>query len=196
MKPTLFFFLLFLISATAKSQLDQGTWLVGGSGSLYSYSEEYTSPSTSFNAKYSNISIDASIGYFIINKFNMGLRPTFSSFKGEVNNGGKTNSYQIAAGPYCRYYFLKLEKPFNVLTDISYLIGINRYLGALHEKGKFNTLSIKGGIEAFFNSSVGLEILLGYSQNITTIDDSPGAFKSNKSGFRASIGFQIHLQKL
>lgn len=184
----------FLFAMNAYCQLNKQTWLVGGAGSFYSYNENYASSSTNFSAKYTNINISASVGYFLFDKFSAGLRPTFSFFKGEVVNGGKTNSFQIAAGPFVRYYFLDEEKPFNFLTDVSYQFGINKYLGALQEKGKFNTFTIMGGSEVFFNTTAGIEILIGYSKKIVSIENSPGEFKSTKSGVLVSIGLQFHLQ--
>ena len=83
-----------------------------------------------------------------------------------------------------------------MLTDINYQFGANKFLGSLHEKGKYNTLSIMGGMEVFFNSSVGIEILLGYTSKIVSIDNSSSMFSDKKNGFQTSIGFQIHLEKL
>jgi hypothetical protein len=53
-----------------------------------------------------------------------------------------------------------------------------------------------GGIEAFFNSTAGIEMLLGYSKKVISIDgNTAGAFNNTKSGFQVSIGFQLHLIK-
>ena len=177
------------------AQLTKGTWLIGGSGSLYSYKEIHNYP-INYTANYTNIDISPSVGYFPVDKLAVGLRPTFSSYKGESDGGGSTNSFKISMGPFVRYYFLDAEKSFNLLTDISYQLGINQYLGAVHEKGKYNTLSIKGGAEMFFNSAVGIEILLGYLQNNTSIENSPNAYRTIRKGFQASVGFQFHLEKL
>ncbi len=53
------------------------------------------------------------------------------------------------------------------------------------------------GPEIFFNSTAGLEILLGYRQNIISIENSlpESNLKNNKKGFQISIGFQLHLEK-
>jgi hypothetical protein len=195
MKTTLIALLFTITLTSAHAQLTKKNWLVGGDGSFYSYNENYNAPTTNFTAKYTNISIVASVGYFLVDKVTLGLRPTFSSFKGEVTNGGKTNSYQLAVGPFARYYFLQADRPFNLLADISYQFGINKYLGALHEKGKFNAFSLMAGPEIFFNTTAGIEVLLGYTQRITSIENSPGEFNSNKKGFQVSIGFQLHLEK-
>lgn len=181
-------------SFSAQSQLTKGTWLVGGAGSFYSYDEAYTAPQIEVTGTYTGIDLSASFGYFLRNKLAGGLRPYFSSFKGEGSGGGSTNSYRLAIGPFVRYYLLKDDKQFNLLTDVSYQVGLNQRLGALHSSGKFNTLAILAGTEVFFNSAVGLEVLIGYKNQITSIEDSPDEYHSNKKGFQTSIGFTIHLE--
>lgn len=183
------------VSISAFGQLSKNTWLIGGSGSFYSYNEDYTAPSVNITAKYTSIDLSASIGYFLADKFSAGLRPYFSSFKGQSSGGGTTNSYRLAIGPFARYYFLKTDKQFNILADVSTQFGINKFLGSLHEKGKFNSFLIMGGTEIFFNSSVGLEFLIGFKNQIASINNSPSAYNSNKKGVQASIGFQLHLEK-
>lgn len=195
MKQLLLSFTALLFCTISFAQLEKNTWLVGGSGSFYSYNEDYNSVNTSFTAKYTNIDFAASVGYFFIDKLSAGLRPSFSSFKGESSGGGSTNSYKLSVGPFARYYFLKQDKQFNILTDLSYQIGFLQQLGALKEKGKYNTLSVMAGTEVFLNSSIGLEILLGYKNQITSIDNSVNSFSSNKTGLQVSIGIQLHLQK-
>ena len=198
MKLLITVLLLFGFSYTSTAQLKKGIWLVGGSGSFYAYSEEYSSANINQKGTFTNIDVTATLGYFIIDKFALGLRPGFNSYKGKITTpgGGSTNSFQLVAGPFLRYYFLKVDKPFNFLADLCYQPGINKYLNGAGEKGKFNTLSILGGAELFFNSAVGIEILMGYSSKIITIDNTPGGFKNTRRGFKTSVGFQIHLDKL
>ncbi len=189
------------LSANANAQLTKKTWLVGGSGSYYNYTEDYSTPTYYQTGKFTSIDINASVGYFIIPKLVAGLRPGFSSFKGKVISsingpgGGSTNSYNLSVGPFVRYYFLKADKQFNLLADVSYQIGIHKFLGALNEKGKNNTFSMMGGTEIFFNQTAGIEVLFGYTQKTVSIENSPGAATNNKKGFLASIGFNLHLQK-
>ncbi|HEU5164211.1 MAG TPA: hypothetical protein VFU29_01655 [Chitinophagaceae bacterium] len=195
MKTTLIALLFTLTLTSAHAQLTKKNWLVGGAGSFYSYNEDYNAPSVDVTAKYTSIDLSASIGYFFVDKFSAGLRPYFSSFKGESSGGGSTNSYRLAIGPFARYYFLQSDKQFNLLSDISYQFGINNWLDGYPAKGKFNTFSVMAGTEVFFNTTVGLEILLGYKNQIASIDNSPSAYYSNKKGFQVSIGFQFHLEK-
>ncbi|MFZ6026006.1 MAG: hypothetical protein ACOYVG_16320 [Bacteroidota bacterium] len=191
------FLLLLLFSSAFQSfgQLTKNNWLVGGSGSLFSYNEKYTYPTINGTAKYTSIDLSASVGYFFIDKFSGGLRPYLSIYKGSSSGGGSANNLKLAIGPFVRYYFLKEDKQFNILTDASYQIGINQEKNGGQPKGKFNTFLLMTGAEIFFNSSVGLEFLIGYKHQIASYDNSPSAYTSDKKGFQTSIGFQFHLEK-
>jgi len=46
----------------------------------------------------------------------------------------------------------------------------------------------------FFNTSVGLELLLGYYHRKEVIKENE-EFVTNQKGFQISIGFAIHLEK-
>ncbi|MBX9733961.1 MAG: hypothetical protein K2X37_07845 [Chitinophagaceae bacterium] len=190
------FFITIFFTLISNAQITKGNWLVGGNGSIYSYTGVYTTPSSNdISSTYTNVDFSSSIGYFCLDKFSLGLRPIFSSEKGGSSGGGSSNSYRFAIGPFFRYYFLKDSKQFNILTDISYQIGILQQLGSLKERGKFNTFSIMAGTEVFFNNTVGLELLVGYRNQISSIENSPSAFNNNKKGIQTSIGFIIHLEK-
>lgn len=176
-------------------QLTKGNWLIGGAGSFYNYNEDYRTPTSNITSRWTSIDLSASVGYFFIEKFSAGVRPYFSSLKGESSGGGSTNYYRLAIGPFARYYLLQTEKQFNLLADVSYQLGVNKFLGALHEQGKFNTFSIMAGPEIFFNTVAGIEILLGYTQKIISIENSPNESYSNKKGLQLSIGLTLHLEK-
>lgn len=195
MKLRFLFVVLFLFVFASQGQLKKNTWLVGGSGSLYSYNEDYTGPSVHFTAKYTTLDLSASIGYFFANKLTGGLRPYMSIYKGKSSGGGSANDLKLAVGPFLRYYFLQENKQFNFLADMSYQFGINQARNGDNPKGKFNIFSVMAGAEMFFNSSVGLELLIGYKNQIVTFDNSPSAYSSNRKGFQTSIGFHFHLEK-
>lgn len=200
MKHLILFFAL-LIYKNAHSQIEKGVWLIGGSGNFYSYNEDYSTPSYSQTAKYTSIDVAASVGHFLVDKFAVGLRPSFSFYKGKVISasigvGGSTNSYRIAIGPFARYYFLKTDKQFNLLADVSYQFGINNWQDGYKAKGRYNTFSLMGGTELFFNNTVGIEILFGYKHQVASIENSQSAYNRNSKGFQISIGFTFHLEKL
>ena len=99
---------------------------MGGSGKLYSYNDDYKN--SNYTVQYKNLDVDisASLGYFVADKVSFGLRPTFSwtkskwvSATGGVS-GGYSNIKRYSIGPFGRYYFLNINKPFNLVGDISY----------------------------------------------------------------------------
>lgn len=110
MKQFIIFFSLTMFFLPAQGQLTKGNWLVGGSGSLYSYNEDYSAPSIDVTGKYTSMDLSASVGYFFADKFSVGLRPYFSSYKGSSSGGGPTNYFRLAVGPFARYYFMKADK--------------------------------------------------------------------------------------
>jgi hypothetical protein len=189
------FFLVLLLVATsflaAKSQLAKGTWLVGGTGKFYTYNDK-TSSSTFFTeARYTQIDISPSVGYFVIDKLAFGLKPTFSSLKGKVINPGGpiTNGQRYWIGPFGRYYFLEQDKQYNIVTDISYQVGIYNASG---QRGNLSNFFASIGPVIYFNTSLGMEFLLGYNY---TKEDVEAANKIITKGFQIAVGFQIHLEK-
>ncbi len=197
-----FFFLSATLALTINSfgQLDKKTWLLGETGSFYTYNGDYTSTSNTNTTKVTNIDIKASIGYFPVDKLVVGLRPSFFFNKGKIYRnsieaGEISSNTQFLIGPFARYYFLEKEKQFNILADISYLFGTNTVPFPPTTKGSLGEFSVSTGIEAFFNNSVGVEFLIGYKTKQEDIKGTTG-YTDKKSGFQIGIGFQIHLEKL
>jgi hypothetical protein len=197
MKCALLLFLSIAVYLTTNGQLNKKAWLVGGSGSLYSYNEHYVGPSIDNTFKKTDVDISANAGYFFVDKLAGGIRTYFSYSKVEAEGNGIGKSFRLAIGPFIRYYFLEKEKPFNLLADISYQPGKIQNLVIGRDNGKYNIFSILGGTEVFFNSSVGLEILVGYRNQEFSLKESSttGGLNSRANGFQASIGFQFHLEK-
>ena len=88
MKQHSFLLLFLLLSINSIGQLEKRTWLVGGSGSFYSYNGVYNSPTNSNTTKVNNIDVKASLGYFPINKLVVGLRPSFFYNRGHIVKSG------------------------------------------------------------------------------------------------------------
>lgn len=191
MKKPFIFLSLSTLFLTAQAQLNKGNWLVGGTGKFYSYTSTYTSAAYSNEASYTQIDLSPSIGYFVTDKLAFGIRPTFSSIKGKVTSTGglSTNVQRYWIGPFGRYYFLKSDKQFNILADVSYQYG---FFGGGLAKGNLNTFSVLAGPVVYFNSSVGVEFLLGYSYSKEDVESYQ---KEVRKGFQIGIGFQIHLEK-
>lgn len=191
MKSFTFSFLFLSISLSTWSQLDKGNFLVGGSGKFYSYNSTNSSSNYNIESKYTQIDLSPVIGYFVIDKLAFGLKPTLSSIKGKVTDvgGGSTNVQRYLIGPFGRYYFLDKDNKYNFVTDLSYQFG--SFGGGL-AKGKLATFSALAGPVLYFNTTVGIEFLFGYSYSKEDVEQ---ANKEIRKGFQTSIGFQIHLEK-
>ncbi|WP_218330898.1 hypothetical protein [Hydrotalea lipotrueae] len=193
MKLFFSFLLLLCCTLTAHAQLEQGTWLVGGSGSFMSYKSQYTNLNTTQSTDNLNIIISSDIGYFIKSKVVIGLKPEFTKYKNVAYapGSGQSNDNRIMLGPFIRYYLLNAEKSYNILTEISYQYGL---YWSTPVKGENQTFSALIGPSLFLNSSVALEFLFGYYQQKEIIHfQSDNIY--NKRGYQFSLGFQIHLFK-
>ena len=194
MKKTLFALLCSTFVFSAKSQITKGNWLVGGTGNFLSSKNSYSSPTFSSSSDRVDIKISPSVGYFIGDKLGVGLRPSFTKSQGVVNGSGgniNTNENRVEFGPFVRYYFLQTDKQYNILTDFSYQYGLYWFTPT---KGNINTFSASAGSVIFFNSSVGLEFLLGYYIRKEVIKANE-EYTTKQKGFQVGIGLQIHLEK-
>ncbi len=194
-KIVLFIICVFSCILVSNAQLKKRTWLVGGSGSFYSYTQELKSQITNDEAKYTEINLNASLGYFAIDKLALGAKSSFSYLKGR--DGAFYSPTRFLLGPNVRYYFLNADKPFNIVANIDYQTGI--YKNPTEDtdyKGKIYSYSAMAGMEAFFNSSVGLELLFGYRRFYEGFENTPGGgYSDDRKGLFINIGFQLHLAK-
>ncbi|MEN9459309.1 hypothetical protein [Sediminibacterium sp.] len=195
MKKPLYLIFFLLMTNSICGQLTKGHWLIGGSGRFYSYKNEYSTSSFISNGKYTQIDLSPIVGYFIADKFVLGLKSTISSIKGDftvvggVGNGGSSSQRHLF-GAFGRYYFLEEAKQTNLLIEASYQAGIIR---GLNNKGNLNNFSISAGPVIYFNPSVGIEFLLGYVTNSEKYTSQ--VLSENKNSFQFSIGLQVYLIK-
>ncbi len=195
MRKTFCSFFSVILIFSAQAQLTKGNWLVGGTGNFLLSKNSYSSPTYSSSSDRIDLKVSPNIGYFIGDKFGVGLRPSFSKYKEQGNGAGglTSNVSRFEFGPFVRYYFLQADKQYNILADVSYQYGIYY---SKPTKGNINTFSASAGTVVFFNSSVGLEFLVGYYSRkevmpLTTIGENV----TDQKGFQIAIGFQIHLEK-
>lgn len=172
---TLFFFLIVITSLTVNAQITKGNWMVGGTGSFYSSQfKDYTMTNNAIG-----LELRPNLGYFIIDKFALGVTPLFAYNKPE--NGNSVISYGV--GPYARYYFLKTENTVNVLAHVGY-----SYSGSNNTSNHSTGMDFKAGPIVFFNNSVALEMTINY--NLNNLNSS-----TKYNIFSLGFGFQIHLEK-
>jgi hypothetical protein len=189
------FFILFAFFSVSNSfaQLEKNTWLVGGNGRFQSY--KYSArPIYNYNdGKYKELNLNSFIGYFPIDKLAIGVKPSLELSKSVLsfgNGSGRTNNKIFYFGPFVRYYLLAKEKQINFLTDFSYQIGKRNDLGENYDSNS-SSYSLMVGTEIFFNTTSGIELLVGYSSKKERFNDG----NEIKKGLQINIGFQIHLIK-
>jgi hypothetical protein len=176
MKPIIATLFLSMIFFNVESQITKGYWLLSGNASV---SSSKNSSAASIQFKQTDIQVGTNVGHFIIDKLAVGLRPLFSYGSNNVGN----SSSVFGIGPFVRYYILKPESIVNLLSDASYSYEV------ISGGQKSNTITLFAGPVVYFNSSVGIEFLLGYST--TKIVGFDG--RNNKVQF--GVGFQFHLEK-
>jgi hypothetical protein len=186
----------FLLSFSSTAQLDKKTWLVGGSGSFKSLNNNFQSSNANWEYKITEIKLTPNIGYFVMDKFAVGLKSTLLMQNAKsISGAGTGKSLRLDYGPFVRYYFLEKDKQFNILTDITYQFGNVTLTG---EKGMRNNFSFLAGPAIYFNSSVAAEFLIGYTYTKEQISSPTygNPYKQIDKGFQFAIGLQIHLEKL
>jgi hypothetical protein len=169
-----FFMCCLLIS---NGQITKTNWLVGGSATIDKQFEKLAGA----DIRGTTVQIDPNLGYFPIDKFCFGLRPSFgySSFKKDSYH---TQITTWAVGPFVRYYFLPSENRTNLFAESAY-----EYFWASNG-GSHNQLVFSAGPVIYFNTSVGIEFTANYK--IFHINNTETSAKD----FFIGIGLQIHLE--
>lgn len=151
------------------SQTEKGTVLLGGSASYLSVDDE------------SLININPNIGYFVANKFVVGLNANY------INSDGADI---LGLGPYVRGYFLTNEKG-SIFAQGGY-----NYIrvGDNNSSQSENGYSLGIGYAVFLNSSIALEFSGNYAKY--EFSKSSDLFSFSDSGILSfNVGFQIHFKK-
>ncbi len=177
-------------SAISYGQLYKNNWVLGGTGSFSQRDGKFSSQSISYDSKYTELKISPNVGYFLLDKLSIGVKGSIDWGKNKAYppGGGTTNITRYFAGPSVRYYFLDLEKQFNILTEANLQFG--KYISKPFT-GSINNYSIMAGPIIFFNSSVGLEFLVGYNSQKESVKN---LYDFNQKGLSLQIGFQYFLE--
>lgn len=202
MKKLCLFITFSAFSFVSFAQLVKGTWMLGGTASLRAFEETYTSINNYNDIPYSyknvankvNFKIAPNVGYFVADKFNVGLRTAYESSQTYITDY-QPREHSLAIGPFFRYYVLNSEKPFNILIDASFQLGYNWWVQKpvgnffdFKTKNSHN-IALSAGPVVFLTENVALELSLGYVyQSSITKDVS----KTISKGFNTGIGFQFH----
>jgi len=178
MKKSLLFLIALSFLFTLKAQITKHNWLVGGNA-IFSRQQEKLIGS---DIKSTSIQINPNFGYFIVDKFSVGLRPGFGYLNLKTDTyHNKTTSWVV--GPFVRYYFLSTTNRTNLIAETSY-----QYFSSSNGDSQ-NLLLFSAGPVIFLNQSVGVELTANYKV-FKTINTEI----SSKTFFIA-IGLQVHLER-
>ena len=158
------------IFITGNAQTEKKNWLVGGRIDL----------NTGENS--THIGFSPGAGIFVIDNFAIG-----ANFLIDYNKTGDVKATDFGIGPFFRYYFLKgMVKPL-IHASVNYLS--SKYKSpAFSTTNNGSNILAAGGVAAFLNENVAIEVLAGYSR--TKYKDFDGS-----GGFSLGIGFQVYLNK-
>lgn len=187
-KITILVVTVLLFCTKSNSQITKGNWMVGGNASFF-----FTNSNTGItDTKTTTINLAPNSGYFFIDKFAGGIRLSF--YKNHIKFGQPNNNFNTFTtyrlGPFVRYYFLPVDKQYNIITEISYQLGNEKVeISNSSTTNNSNNFSFSAGPVIYFNSSVGIEFLLNYSSSGNNITSN------RATSFGIGIGLQVHLQK-
>ena len=170
---------------TADCQITKGNWLVGGSASYASTNYKSDAGSKSIGFVFN---LSPNIGYFLADKFATGIKTGIGKSGYKAPGTSVSSIYtDFNVGPFVRYYLLSSDKQFNIITEGLYQYGFTAgNLGRLTTK---NTFAFSAGTVVYFNSSVGLEFLIGYAtyKNV--------GFSGSNNTVQVGLGLQVHLER-
>jgi hypothetical protein len=186
MQKTIFFFIIICFTIKgANSQTTKGNWLVGGSASYASTNYKSDAGSKSIGFVFN---LSPNIGYFLADKFATGIKIGIGKSGYKAQGTSVSSIYtDFNVGPFVRYYLLSSDKQFNIITEGSYQYGFTA--DELRRLTTKNTFAFAAGPVVYFNSSVGLEFLVGYAtyKNL--------GFSGSNSTVQVGLGLQVHLQR-
>lgn len=144
-----------------------------------------------YDSKVWSLNLDPNVGYFLFDKFAVGLRSTlkWTKYKTSSPTNVNTNTTQFTAGPFLRYYLLPVENKVNILAEGNIQFG--SYNDKL-VKGSIKNYSFMAGPVFFFNRNIAVELLFKYKKNNQEFSDLLQSEETNS--FQINAGFQIHLK--
>ncbi|WP_300977784.1 hypothetical protein [Flavobacterium sp.] len=170
---------LLFVGTVSQAQITKGNWMVGGDAFFSSATNKDANGSVEQSS--TQLLFRPNLGYFFIDRLVGGLGTSFGFSR---INGENNPNEGINLRPFLRYYFLKPENRINVLLEANY--SYSKYF----KTADFNTgYSLKSGPVIYFNSSVGLELVVKYEHFYYSIDSRTA------DNFQVGLGLQIHLER-
>lgn len=178
----------FILTTNIYGQITKDNWMMGGNAS-YSVTHYNSYENGGQKNIFYSLLITPDVAYFFMDKLSAGLKLGIDCL-GSKGTGtsvySKLTNYNF--GPFLRYYFLPKENDINVLVEGTYQYGLHG-AGPDKETSSKNTFDIAAGPVMYFNSSVGMELLLNYSSYKFV------RYSGSNRAFTISLGLQAYLKK-
>ncbi|MBX9785476.1 MAG: hypothetical protein K2X48_19495 [Chitinophagaceae bacterium] len=174
-----------LLAVSSFGQITKGFWMFGGNGNLRSG----TFRPTGREIKSTQIDIQPRVGFFLADKLATGVLLNYNLSKNnEVGVQSSTSTSTYGIGPFIRYYFMPKEKQVNLLSELNLIY--SRQTGVFNTNTGLIQSDILAGPAIFLNTSVAVELLMGYRYSKETISNGTSA-----NQFLFMIGLQVYLEK-
>ena len=184
MKKTILFFSFLIVSVLAKAQTEAGTVVLGGGFNFTS-----SSPENSNNTKTSSFSFEPSIGYFVADRFVVGLDVGIATSKSTAGGTTTDKSSTFLIGPYARYYkFLSDNEKvaFYGQADFAFGFGKDTQGNNPSTKQAAFTIGVSPGFSYFFSKHWSGEI--GFTGlRLTTYDPNTNVNNDKSTTFQFGI---------
>lgn len=193
--------IMLLVSNKLEAQLYRKQWLVGASfnGNYSSTTVTANQISSPNQSKSLSISTPIGVGYFVTNKWAVGIRSnygfsktentyTFNDYFSTLDQTIVDQSKQFLIGGFTRFYFLPKQNRFNIYCDAGYNYGELRNT-APDVFATIKQLTTSIAPVFIINKHVSLEFIFSYVRQSTIIKST----STPNNAFLFGIGFQAHL---
>ena len=162
--------------------IEKGNFLGGGKGRL-----SFSSQQLEEKYKETSIMVRPGFGYFLQDKWAVGINLNFENTKIKVGDVEQGKSIDFGGGIWTRYYFLPKSKRTNFFGEAGFNMGGNK----LDDEDRINYSGFNVGLYMvhFINEHIAFEIGVDYYSKKYEDEDEP----INKMG--VSAGFQMHFTK-
>lgn len=180
---------------SVSGQTQKGNWLIGGSGGFASSNHKMSNfpsneGSTSTDSKISSFLINGNIGYFVKDRFAIGISPNIhlwsmkDTYTKYPSLNSSSNGSSIGMGLFTRYYFLNNQEKFNFIGEAAYSAD-----KVTDEDTYLKKTSISIGPILFLNRNTSIDFLLNYSNSNKNYIRN----KITDNVISLNIGLQVYL---
>jgi hypothetical protein len=217
MKKLIFIISATLITVNTNAQMEKGRYMLG-SYIYYNQNNDATDKDNNSGSKnkFSNVSIDLNVGYFLSDKFVLGPVFNYQNYSNDniyPTSHSKSNNHTYDAGIFSRYYGAMNNSKFVFLGELTatYTFGnsttTSTYSYYLPEQSETSNGDLTGfkstltfGIGYFFSRRFGIETFIGnLSYGYSTIDNvinNAGVLNSSEKNTQTKKQFNARLNSL